>query len=317
MTKEVRPRNLERCAEARELRRAYLAAQPKKFPEPPPVAVGRRRKGGGGKSRKAQRGGAILYLLAAVALFAALSVAFLKSTRTSTAAMEMVANDSAVIASDACHLAAKAAIHRLEARGCSEISWTDEGTTAAEPSGFCGVFHPAGGAVKICDASALDGFCDQRKGLLQIGERCGELVYAGQIAGVRRYANINIESPQTWNNGTSGATGEIVMGTTNMNDGRANTDTLVAAMNTAAPFQAARNCRAKGPKWYLPAQNELALMYAARTQGHFATIDFPSYLFLSSTEQGHNRARALRGWSGAFEGRWKFQATPHVCFMRD
>jgi hypothetical protein len=75
-----------------------------------------------------------------------------------------------------------------------------------------------------------------------------------------------------------------------MNNGLANTDTLIGLSNADAPYDAAIACRALGEEWYLPALNEIGTIFSNKDKGALANT-FPSVRYWSSTENGTGNAR--------------------------
>lgn len=272
-----------------------------------------------GRKGGKQRGGAMLYLLASVSLFAALSYTFLHGTRTSTAAMQSKGDEATAIAGQQCETAARSAIERLESKGCSLISWADNGASSRYPDGSCSVFHTNGGGVKPCDASAFDAYCVERRGNLAVGEKCGEFSYVGVVAGARRYASITTTGKKHgWNSGKSCHGCFVPNGAASPTDGYLNT-TILMGFTTGpdGPYSAAQACRAKGSNWYLPARAELAVLYAAQNQGVFALMK-PRSVW-ASTEAPPTRAVAYHFHQPARSMTVDFKNIEYevICFWRE
>ena len=123
-----------------------------------------------------------------------------------------------------------------------------------------------------------------------IGTVCDDgTVYAGDYGGRHLFTTQTDElSSYTWNNGTIG----ISTGATNINNGLSNYNTLIGLSNAESPYMAADACKSlnNGPNnlghtdWYLPARNELNLLYTNRASiGNFSTAQY-SGMYYSSTE---------------------------------
>lgn len=95
----------------------------------------------------------------------------------------------------------------------------------------------------------------------------------------------------TWNNGS---TTTVSTGYTDANTGRANTAGLAALNDAESPHYAAQTCsnltQDLYSDWYLPARNELGVLYSNRAAiGGFYTSGSSSYNYHSSTETASNR----------------------------
>ena len=129
--------------------------------------------------------------------------------------------------------------------------------------------------------------CDETA--LALGEQCADadVVYAGEVGGVRLYTTAADQGQYTWNNGLYPTT---VTGATSTSDGKANTDTLVALSGTAdadAPYEAALACRSLGSEWYLPTQNELYRLYI--NQGAIGGFDNTSGTYYWASTEASER----------------------------
>ena len=83
--------------------------------------------------------------------------------------------------------------------------------------------------------------------------------YIGTAGGNRIYARASDSSSSVqWKTGNTDTSG-----TDDAIDGKANTDAMIAAGASAHP--AAQSCRGHGANWYVPAQQELALIWTNRT----------------------------------------------------
>lgn len=131
-----------------------------------------------------------------------------------------------------------------------------------------------------------------------VGTACTDgAIYAGTLGVQRIYAAPADEATTlSWNNGS----GYTVTGATSLNDGLANTNTLVGLSDAGAPYAAAVACRAKGPGWYLPAIDELNVLYTNRSAiGGFKTS---GQIYWSSSESAIYYARTQIFNHGAASG---------------
>lgn len=103
-----------------------------------------------------------------------------------------------------------------------------------------------------------------------IGTRCASdgAIYAGDTVGGARMYAAACDHGMTWDGmNCSGSrtplawktTNTTTAGTTSLTDGVANTDAMATAGTALHP--AAEACRNMGPEWYLPARDELDLLY--------------------------------------------------------
>lgn len=256
-----------------------------------------------------ERGSVLIFLFMAVALFAALSFAFLRSTRSSVSMMKAEATDAAQIAPLDCANTFSMAQKRLALRGCTTISDRANGSNPDHPDGSCSIFHPNGGGVAPCNGLATAQPCQERLNELAIGEACGAIIYAGTHAGNRLYttaADTGIGIP--WNNGSFAGAHSKVTGATSVDDGLANTATLLAFTGGGQPYQAATMCRALGPEWYLPSIGELRVLRTNQNTGALAgTFDggnMPPSTYWSSTENTFNRAQGIIMSAGFTHWNW-------------
>lgn len=166
----------------------------------------------------------------------------------------------------------------------------------------------------------------------EVGSSCLDgTIYVGKTpdGNVKMFTTSGPGAAQEWNAGNS-ANYVDVAGLTNCttgaqsscNTGRLNTPVLAAAdSSSAGGFQthnAATYCEnlvAHGySDWYLPAINELGLLYTARNSGVFAgtfpTVDsFPASLYWSSSEYSHVGAMHINFATG---NGWPYNATTNV-----
>lgn len=238
-----------------------------------------------------QRGSALFLILIAVALFAALSYAVTHSSRAGgNIDREEQKLDQAVSAQ--CNASVDYAVNKLRLiADCpeSDINYDIDDTTPGDKS--CHVFEPEGGGAVPCGAYLDDGNCVLET--LALGEKCedADIVYAGELAGTRLYTTAADQGDFTWNNGSGDWT---ITGVTSTTDGKANTDTLVALSDIGAPYKAANACRGLGSEWYLPAYEELNVLYTNRA----AIGGFNDGRYWSSWERNHYNARHQRFTDG-------------------
>ncbi len=107
------------------------------------------------KKDNAQNGSVIILILVAVALFSALSWAWMENSRSNISLLTSEKSKSVVTASQDCQNAIDAATKRLESRGCGSFITTNaDGSLAGVPGeptdGSCALYHPNGGGIKYC-----------------------------------------------------------------------------------------------------------------------------------------------------------------------
>ncbi|MCB9990481.1 MAG: DUF1566 domain-containing protein [Rhodospirillales bacterium] len=130
-----------------------------------------------------------------------------------------------------------------------------------------------------------------------IGDVCGDgTVYAGQLSTKKLYAPpVDQSAAITWNNGT---TNRPATGATSDTDGAANTLILDGSGDAGAPYQAAQLCAnldAYGhTDWYLPAKDELNVMYSNK-----AALGISLGIYQTSTEYTVNNVKM---WTQNFGG---------------
>lgn len=236
-------------------------------------------------------GNIIFIIFIAVALFAALGFAISSGNRTGNTGLSENQADLDESEIRACNTAVAAATKRLRSNsGCkiSEISYElPDGTNVNSNSPSdqsCHLFQGNGAGLKPCGYYAqgeLPCLLD-----LEIGESCSGIVYAGQSGGDRLYTTpTNVGERKKWSSTTS-----YQLTTANDNaDGQANTDKLIGLTGASDyPYLAAEACRALGPKWYLPAINELSTLYNNRN----LIGNFPDdFFYHSSTESATHAIR--------------------------
>lgn len=169
------------------------------------------------------------------------------------------------------------------------------------------VLNGAGpGTYATCDAGGGGGGDACETG--PIGTACADgAVYAGTLSGTRLYAAPADESGtflwKTSNTATAG--------TTSTTDGSANTDAMAVAGLAAHP--AGQACRNRGSEWYLPALDELNVLYANHSGvGGFDVVD--SY-YWSSTEYSSNGAR-LQGFADGTQSFVSKNTTSYTMLVR-
>ncbi|MFD0980332.1 hypothetical protein [Tropicimonas aquimaris] len=225
-------------------------------------------------------------------LFAALSYAVSRSMQGGSTSIEneQAQIDQAVV--DNYTAALNVGKMRLEMAGCSSIDYTPPADQVAGDKS-CHMFHPDGANVSYQDFSATCPTEILETALGNPGDRCGLIIYAGTSGGNRLYTTPADLGQIAWNNGTSNWTGT---GATSTSNGVTNTDTLVALSDAGTPYQAAAACRGLGPEWYLPAQEELNVLYVNRSAigGFNESGSLPAGYYWSSTEYANSHARHQR-----------------------
>ena len=241
---------------------------------------------------KAENGNALFLILIAVALLAALSYAITHSSRSSGGiAREQAVIDQAVM--DGYIAAIERGRQRLKIlRHCATIDYTPPADQTAGDKA-CHMFHPDGAGVGYLN---LDGACDLSDQLLDLalGAACDNLIFAGTSGGNRIYTTAANQGITHWSDDLT------LANVTSAWDGLANTNAILALGDTGYP--AAEICRALGPKWYLPAPDELMMLYTNRNagslSGSFMTTGTLKYW--SSAEYDQGRARIVDFGNGTF-----------------
>ena len=263
-----------------------------------------------------QRGNALFLILIAVALFAALSYAVTQSGR-GNAGIEREQQMINQAVSEQCTASVNYAVNKLKLIvGCdsSEISYEladgSNANASAPADKSCHIFHANGAGVAPCGAYSAGG-CDLAA--LSLGEKCanGDIVYAGDFGGNRLYTTAADQGQFTWNNGSTDYT---VTGATSTTDGKANTDTLVGLSDAGAPYAAANACRGLGSDWYLPAQDELNVLYTNRTA--IGGFNESGSWYWSSTEYWSPRGRVQRFNDGDQDVSYKYLMRAIRCTRR-
>ena len=247
---------------------------------------------------RAECGSAIIMLFIVVALFGMLAYAFMHSTRTSTGWFEEEQAKAAQTSSTECQLAISSAAKRLQARGCGNmISDAPDGSnfiSGAPADGTCSTYHANGGGVKPCAGTIGD--CS---GSPAPGTLCEDgTIYAGVSpdGSVSMFTTPADGGSFFWNNGNNAG---YVSVTGNNNPGEANTLQAVntdsdSSVNGKQTHQAAQYCydliKSGRDDWYLPARNELNILYT----NHIAIGGFdtsPAGIYWSSSENNNQRGR--------------------------
>lgn len=147
---------------------------------------------------------------------------------------------------------------------------------------------------------------------LAIGESCNNVIYVGVSSGRRIYTTKTTSGAMIW------ATPPVFVntGANNANDGLSNTDKLVARTGIGVPHPAALHCRSLGAKWYLPATNELNLMYTNRNIGELAG-SFPATTHWTSSEFSQGAVFTRNFSTGANPTLYTAQSYDVRCLRRD
>lgn len=252
-----------------------------------------------------QRGNVIFIILIAVALFAALGFAV---SQRSNVSVESEQAKIAQIESEQCQLAVSTAVKKLRRlKNCppAQISYElpdGSNENAQNPSDTsCFVFHANGGGLTACGIYT-ETACNLTA--LAVGEKClnDDIVYAGMVGGARIYAALTDSGAAIrYSNGDEAS--YVVSGASSMTDGFSNTNTLVTTPPPVGVYEAATLCRSLGSEWYLPARDELVLLYNVRNTGSFTgsftegdAVDH--HWYLSSTESTQYAAYMVRFFTG-------------------
>lgn len=186
------------------------------------------------------------------------------------------------------HRAVNNAISRLTVtRDCPQIDLTPPSRQDSDNTS-CAIFHPDGANLQYRHFYQNCPSDDHLKSLA-IGDTCGSIVYAGDLAGRRLYTTLYDLQSASWNNGDKSWS---YTRSTTVHDGLENTDFLTRIEDRGSPYNAAQSCRDLGPEWYLPSSAELQVLYDNRRLiGNFTTDGaFPSGIYWSSTESNASNA---------------------------
>ncbi len=253
-------------------------------------------------------GSAIMIILITVALFGALSWAWMENSRSSTGWLMNEQTKAAVTASAECQNHIDAALQRLESRGCGSFLTTDaSGTlsgTAGEPTdGSCALYHPNGGGVKPC--GGIVPISDACAGSPAPGTLCGDgtiYVDLSPDGNVKMYTTAaDGLGPGPWNDGSTNWLDLDPVGTClgsgqpTCRTGTANTALIMTFAGGAspAPHIAGEHCGnlvSNGHSdWYLPSMEEMQLVFTHRNTGSLSgTLALKVYW--SSSEIQHDGA---------------------------
>lgn len=258
-------------------------------------------------------GNVLFLILLAVALFAALSYAVTQSIGGGVVDISSEQSDLDTAKQQSIQANIDGALWRLKLiNGCkdNEISYETPNGDNANPDApgdnSCHVYHPDGGGVPYIELAG--GECALAS--LEVGEACDGVVYAGESGGNRIYTTTADQGQYAWDNG-SGV--EVNTGALSNSDGLANTNTLILLNGGGAPYRAAEACRSLGQLWYLPAIDELLVLYNNR-----ALIDgFSNAFYWTSRERGDNGAWIVRFNNGDDDWRLRGETRSVRCVRRD
>ncbi len=247
-----------------------------------------------------QRGSVFFYIFIGVFLFGLFFFSYGRSGGLSTVLAKKGSAKTDAIASDQCSLNIGTGAEKLALyHGCaeSEISYEyPDGVNVnpqARPDKSCHVFKPQGANVRPCGSllAAATPAAPDPCGSVALGAGCSVdgALYIGSLAGNRLYLKTGDEPQSFPPFGTPWAANFVTTNATSGADGKANTDKLMAMIAIGEDHPAARLCRALGPQWYLPAKDELALLYSNRASfGGLAAIGMTESGYHSSNENTSN-----------------------------
>lgn len=236
-----------------------------------------------------QNGNIIFMILIVIALFAALTYAVTNTQRSSGTAIQKERDKITQGEIDSYLAAIEGAKTRLQLiNNCSSFDYTPPASQGAGDKS-CHIFHPNGGGVAY---RVLDiGICIKALTELAEGEACGSLIYAGTSGGRRIYTTLADAGSYTWNNGSANWTDTGALDTAN---GKTNTDILVGLSDAGAPYAAAGACRNLGAEWYLPAPDELSMIYSKRNVGALSGTFMSTMYWTSKQQSAGSTDRATR-----------------------
>ena len=214
----------------------------------------------------------------------------------------------------------------------------------APTDGSCSLYHPNGGGVKACTGIAAASGADSCLGTPASGTLCADgSIYAGMSpdGNIKMYTT-PADAPGTypWNNGnTSGQIDTPINncttvspgGSSGCRTGKSNTDTLATTDSDNGtggiqPYQGVLYCynlTAYGhDDWYLPAADELNVLYVNRNAGAlYGSFDLsgiiPRGYYISSSENATTTARRQRFSDGYQFGNLKDNPMSVRCVRKD
>jgi hypothetical protein len=261
-------------------------------------------------SYRSDKGNVLFMILIAIALFAALSYAVTSSTRVNetTTASEEAQLDQAVMDSYmACINSGRITLRIMH--DCTTINYDPPADWGVEPKS-CHMFHPEGAGciyqdlgLNQCDFEGIE-ITD-----LEIGEKCGNIVYAGESGGNRIYTTTADQGSLALDISAVGA----VAGAQSQDDGYSNTQAFLA---TGLSSPAIESCLALGNEWYLPAINELIVIIGNKNEGELSGTFLTTTYYLSSTDS-HPHAQAFRLPHNILANCWKNLTCRVRCVRRD
>ena len=217
-----------------------------------------------------QSGNVLFLVLIAVALFGALAYAFTQGSRTNVGWLEGEETKANATASAAYTQAVNMAVKRLKLRGCTDaqISYeTPSGNNVnadAPADQRCHVFRLAGGGVQFqgADVAPAD-VCTTGP----VGTVCTSdgAIYVGDLGGARRYVRDSDSGTVVFASGSANYA-------SNNTDGLSITNILINTPPGGYSYPAATTCRALGISWYVPARDELNLLWTNRVVLNLASI---------------------------------------------
>lgn len=233
---------------------------------------------------KSQSGNVIVFILIAVVLFGALSMAVTQTSRTGadTDRERQILDESEL---KSYQMAIRNAERSLSLLGCVDFDYSPPELQDPSASTRCVIFSPGAGGVTWMDFGATcpdDAILEN----LPIGGRCGMLVYAGESGGNRLYTTA-VDQAGVFRWGPT----SLSTGATSTADGLENTDILIAL----GGHPAAESCRSLGAEWYLPSTQELNVLCANHEEIENFTIGTSEgTVYWSSTQATADRAHYRR-----------------------
>lgn len=247
------------------------------------------------QTRARQSGNVFFFIMLGLVLFAALSFTVVESTKQTDNTL-LSENEAKLSKGQIESFGAdiRAGKTTLQLAGCDTIDYTPPADQGVGDKS-CHMYHPDGAGVTYRDFG-LGAGCDLES--MSIGENCNNLIYAGESSGNRIYTTVADQGQYMWANWHPTTS-------TSSTDGLSNTDTLVGLSDAGAPYEAAQACRSLGNEWYLPASEELDILYEnlvdqngdntpggplSATYGFNTSSSFPDGWYWSSTESNFRGA---------------------------